>query len=48
VSGEKPAIRHGMDQMTKRLVEPGMASEKARKVAQDAAQRADRRERDKR
>ena len=48
MSGEKPAIRQGMDQMTKRLVESGMPSDKARKVAQDAAQRADRRERDKR
>lgn len=47
-AGEKPAIRQGMDQMTKRLVEGGMPSDKARKVAQDAAVRADRKERDKR
>ena len=48
MSGEKPAIRQGMERMTERLVNSGVPADKARKVAQDAAQRADRRERDKR
>lgn len=48
MSGEKPAIRQGMERMTERLVNGGMPSDKARKIAQDAAVRADRKERDKR
>jgi pyrroline-5-carboxylate reductase len=48
VSGEKPGYRQAMERMTERLVKSGVPADKARKTAQDAAQRADRKERDKR
>ena len=48
MSGEKPAFRQAMERMTERLVNSGVPADKARKEAQDAAQRADRKERDKR
>jgi len=48
VSGEKPGYRQAMERMTQRLVNSGVPADKARKTAQDAAQRADRKERDKR
>ncbi len=48
MSGEKPAFRQAMERMTERLVNSGVPADKARKTAQDAAQRADRKERDKR
>jgi pyrroline-5-carboxylate reductase len=48
VSGEKPAYRQAMERLTERLVNSGVPADKARKAAQDAAQRADRKERDKR
>jgi len=48
VSGEIPKVRQAMERMTERLVNGGMPADKARKTAQDAAVRADRKERDKR
>lgn len=48
MSGEKPGYRQAMENMTQRLVNSGVPADKARKAAQDAAQRADRKERDKR
>jgi len=48
VSGEKPGYRQAMERLTERLVNSGVPVDKARKEAQDAAQRADRKERDKR
>ena len=48
MSGEKPAYRQAMERMTERLVNSGVSTDKARKAAQDAAVRADRKERDKR
>jgi hypothetical protein len=48
VSGEKPGYRQAMERLTERLVNSGVPADKARKTAQDAAQRADRKERDKR
>lgn len=48
MNGEKPAYRQAMDRLTERLVNSGVPADKARKTAQDAAQRADRKERDKR
>lgn len=48
MSGENPKVREAMDRFTSRLVQSGMPADKARKTAQDAAVRADRKERDKR
>lgn len=48
MSGELPKVRQAMERMTERLVNSGVPSDKARKTAQDAAVRADRKERDKR
>ena len=48
MSGEEPAYRQAMERLTERLVNSGVPADKARKAAQDAAQRADRKERDKR
>lgn len=47
-SGESTKIREAMDRFTGRLIQGGVAPEKARKIAQEQAQKADRRERDKR
>lgn len=48
MSGEIPKVRQAMERLTERLVNSGVPADKARKTAQDAAQRADRKERDKR
>lgn len=48
MSGEIPKVREAMDRMTGQLVKGGMDANKARKVAQDAAIKHDRKERDKR
>ena len=38
---ERAGYREAMERMTQRLRESGMASDKARKVAQDTARKAD-------
>lgn len=43
-----PKHRQAMERMTERLVNSGMPADKARKIAQNEAVKADRRERDKR
>lgn len=48
MTGEKPGYRQAMERLTERLVNSGVPADKARKEAQDAAVRADRKERDKR
>ncbi len=48
MSGESPKHREAMERMTHRLVEGGVSPDKARKIAQNEAIKADRRERDKR
>jgi hypothetical protein len=46
--GEKPKIREAMDGFVKRLTEGGVSTNKAQEIARREAQKADRRERDKR
>jgi len=47
VSGERTGYREAMERMARQLRDGGMASDKARQTAQDAAKRQDQRERDK-
>ena len=44
---ERPGYREAMERMTQRLRESGMASDKARKVAEDQARKADQKQSDK-
>jgi hypothetical protein len=44
---ERAGYREAMERMTKQLRESGMASDKARKVAEDTARRADQKHTDK-
>lgn len=44
---ERAGYREAMDRMTQRLRESGMASDKARKVAEDQARKADQKQTDK-
>lgn len=44
---ERAGYREAMDRMTQRLRESGMNSDKARKVAEDTARKADRKQSDK-
>ena len=44
---ERAGYREAMERMTQRLRESGMASDKARQVAQDTARRRDQDQRDK-
>jgi hypothetical protein len=47
MSGERKDIAAAKESMTRRLVEGGMAPQRAEQVARQQAQKADRRERDK-
>lgn len=44
---ERDGYREAMEKMARRLRESGMASDKARQVAQDTARRADQKQSDK-
>ena len=44
---ERPGYREAMERMTQRLRESGMPSDKARKVAEDQARKADQKQTDK-
>ena len=44
---ERAGYREAMDRMTKQLRDSGMASDKARKVAEDQARKADQKQTDK-
>ena len=44
---ERAGYREAMERMTKRLRDSGMASDKARKVAQETARKADQKQTDK-
>ena len=44
---ERAGYREAMERMTQRLRESGMASDKARKVAEDQARKADQKQSDK-
>ena len=44
---ERAGYREAMERMTQRLRESGMASDKARQVAQETARKADQKQRDK-
>ena len=44
---ERAGYREAMERMTQRLRESGMASDKARKVAQDTARKADQKQSEK-
>ena len=44
---ERAGYREAMERMTQRLRESGMASDKARKVAEETARRADQKQTDK-
>ena len=44
---ERAGYREAMERMTQRLRESGMASDKARQVAQDTARKADEKQTDK-
>jgi len=47
MSSERPGYREAMERMARQLRDGGMAADKARQTAQDAAKRQDQRERDK-
>ena len=44
---ERPGYREAMERMQRQLRDSGMASDKARKVAEDQARRADQKQSDK-
>ena len=48
MSGENPKVREAMERMRGQLIGSGVKPEQARKIAQDAAIKHDRKERDKR